>query len=60
MGEPWRVSELPAEVLDQADRLVRAGYHLEAHRVLTLVLEDALEAQAVVAWLVRRKLNIHN
>jgi hypothetical protein len=51
---------VPDEVRADAWRLVKAGYALEANRVLVLAVGDALEAQGLVAWLVRRKLGIHN
>ena len=57
-GPLW--ARLPEETRAQAWRLVKAGWHLEANRVLVEALGDGLDAQAVVAWLVRRKLRIHN
>lgn len=58
IGPVWaRLSE-GAKV--RAWHLVRGGWHLEADRILMLELGDALEAKAVVAWLVRRKLHVHN
>lgn len=53
-------ARVPDEVKADAWRLVKAGFALEANRVLVLAVGDALEAQGLVAWLVRRKLGIHN
>lgn len=58
IGPVW--ARLPEDVRVHAWRLVMAGWHLEAHRVLTEHLGDALEAKGVVAYLTRRKLGIHN
>lgn len=58
VGPVWH--RVPDEVRAQAWTLIKAGYHLEADRILLLELGDAFEAKAVVAWLVKRKLGIHN
>jgi hypothetical protein len=54
------LARVPHEVKAQAWRLIMGCAHLEAHRVLTLALGDAVEAKQVTAYMIRRKLRIHN
>lgn len=58
VGPLW--ARLSEEIREQAWRLVKAGWHLEAKRILALALGDARQAQEVNAWLIKRKLHIHN
>lgn len=52
------LAELPRELRTQVHVLLAHEYPLEAHRVLTEYLGDALLAKAIVAYMVRRSLGI--